>query len=152
MNSEKKWVVFFASGCGAGFSPFAPGTAGTLAALPVCLFIGNVPLFAGGIMVLGLIIFAIKISDETEKLTGRIDPECIVIDEMAGMVLTLYAIPLNLMTVLFGFVLFRILDILKPYPINWIEKKFDGGMGIVLDDVAAGVFGNLILRMVLLIA
>jgi phosphatidylglycerophosphatase A len=151
MNSEKKWVVFFATGCGAGFSPVAPGTFGSVAALPLCFLISGVSALTGGIMVVVLIAFAIGISGEMEKIAGRKDPGCIVIDEMVGMMVMLYGIPFGLPTVLWGFVLFRFLDITKPCPIGWVEKRLSGGAGVVLDDVVAGLLGNLMLRAALLV-
>ena len=72
-----------------------------------------------------------------------------VIDEVAGMVLTLFGLAPNVGTIAFGFALFRVLDILKPFPIGWLDQKLSGGIGIVADDVAAGIVANLILQTIL---
>ena len=89
---------------------------------------------------------AIWIAGEAEKMLGKKDPGCIVIDEIAGMAVTLLAIPFTLQNAIAGFLLFRFFDVLKPPPIRTIDKKVHGGVGIVLDDVIAGVFANLVLR------
>ena len=80
------------------------------------------------------------------------DARPIVIDEMAGFLVTLLWLPLNLMTLFLGFVLFRVFDIVKPPPIGILEKRLHGGWGIVLDDVLAGVFANVTLRLLLIVA
>ena len=97
------------------------------------------------------IFLAIWISDAAAKTLNRKDPGCIVIDEIAGMVVTLIGLPFTLTTTVLGFVLFRILDIIKPFPIRALDQRLSGGLGIVADDVVAGIFSNLILRILLLI-
>jgi len=72
-----------------------------------------------------------------------------VIDEIAGMAVTLVGLPFNLTTVLIGFIIFRILDISKPFPIRALDQRLSGGVGIVIDDVVAGIFANLLLRLIL---
>ena len=74
------------------------------------------------------------------------DPGCIVIDEIVGIMVTFIGLPFNMVNLVLGFVFFRVIDILKPYPIRSMEKKLSGGAGIVLDDVAAGIYSNLLLR------
>jgi phosphatidylglycerophosphatase A len=83
---------------------------------------------------------------EAEIILKSEDPGCIVIDEIAGMLVTLIGLPFNMISVLTGFLIFRILDIWKPYPIRFIERKLSGGVGIVMDDIVAGILGNIILR------
>jgi phosphatidylglycerophosphatase A len=95
------------------------------------------------------ILCAIWIANEAEKILKTEDPGCIVIDEIAGIILTLFGLPFNIISVTAGFLVFRALDIWKPYPIRFLENKFSGGIGIVLDDVAAGILSNLILRVVI---
>ncbi|MGD2272190.1 MAG: phosphatidylglycerophosphatase A, partial [Desulfobacterales bacterium] len=77
------------------------------------------------------------------------DPGCIVIDEIAGMMIVLVGVPLDWSTVVGGFIIFRLLDIIKPFPIRILERRFSGGFGIVVDDVAAGIMANLALRLVI---
>ncbi|MBW1748297.1 MAG: phosphatidylglycerophosphatase A, partial [Deltaproteobacteria bacterium] len=92
------------------------------------------------------IFFAIWIAREAEIILKAEDPGCIVIDEMAGMLVTLIGLPFNMIYVFSGFIIFRILDIWKPYPIRFLERKLSGGVGIVMDDIVAGILGNIILR------
>jgi phosphatidylglycerophosphatase A len=83
-------------------------------------------------------------------LMGIKDPGAVVIDEVAGMVVTLLGLPFTVATACWGFVLFRLLDIAKPFPIGWLDRHLKGGLGIVADDVAAGVIANLTLRLILI--
>jgi len=95
------------------------------------------------------IFFAVYIADAAEKLLKQSDPGCIVIDEIAGMMVTLIGLPFNLITVVMGFIIFRILDILKPFPIRNLDKRIPGGLGVVADDVGAGIIANLMLRIII---
>ena len=92
------------------------------------------------------IFFAVYIADAAEKILKQKDPSCIVIDEIAGMMVTLIGLPFNPFTVVIGFIIFRILDILKPFPIRNLDERIPGGLGVVADDVAAGIIANLLLR------
>jgi phosphatidylglycerophosphatase A len=94
---------------------------------------------------IGFIFFSIWIADRSVRILGAKDPGCIVIDEIAGMVATLHGLPPDPVVVLAGFILFRLLDISKPLGIRRLEK-LPGGLGVVADDVAAGVVANLVLR------
>ena len=91
---------------------------------------------------------AIWLADASEKLIKKKDPGCIVIDEIAGMLVTLAGLPFNFFTVVVGFVLFRLLDIFKPFPIRYLERKIPGGAGIVVDDIVAGIIANITLRII----
>ena len=86
------------------------------------------------------------IAHDAEKILKKNDPGRIVIDEIAGLMVTLFGLPFNAVYALAGFVIFRFFDILKPFPIRLIEKKLSGGTAIVMDDVVAGIFSNLVLR------
>jgi len=149
MNFKQKLVMFLATGCFIGNISFAPGTFGTILGLPLCFFISKIGFSAAVLLTLIFILCAIWIAQEAEKILKSKDPGCIVIDEIAGMILTLTGLPFNIISVTAGFFLFRILDIWKPYPIRLIERKFSGGVGVVMDDVAAGIFSNLVLRVLL---
>ncbi len=146
MSLRDKTVVWLATGFYTGNIPRAPGTFGTLPGLLLCFFLARLPLSASILLIIALIGLAIWIAGEAEKMMRQKDPGCIVIDEIAGMAVTLVAIPFTLQTAIAGFVLFRFFDILKPPPIRIIDKKVHGGVGIVMDDVIAGVFANLVLR------
>ncbi len=147
MKFREQAVFFVATGFLIGTVPFAPGTFGSLIGLPVCFLLSRLNLLISVICILAFILFAIGIASAAEKIIKQKDPGQIVIDEIAGIMVTLAGLPFNLKTALAGFVIFRVFDILKPFPIRILEKRVGGGSGIVLDDVLAGVFGNLVIRL-----
>jgi phosphatidylglycerophosphatase A len=149
MNFKQKSVMFIATGCYIGNISFAPGTFGSVLGLPICFFLSKTDLSIALLLTLIGILCAVWIANEAEKILKTKDPGCIVIDEIAGIILTLFGLPFNIISVTAGFLVFRTLDIWKPYPIRFLENKFSGGIGIVLDDVAAGILSNLILRILL---
>jgi len=148
MNKFSRFSVrFLASGFFSGHIPFAPGTMGTLVAIPLYLLLVNVLqgwLYAGAVVVLTLV--AIWISGLAEKIYARKDPPQVVIDEIAGFMLTMTAVPPSAMYIIMGFILFRLFDILKPQPAGWINDRMRGGSGIVLDDIVAGLYANIVLQ------
>ena len=148
MKFRERAVLFMATGFFIGTVPFAPGTFGTLIGLPVCFLLSRLHFLQSVICILVFIPFAIWIASAAEKILKQKDPGQIVIDEIAGLMVTFAGLPFNLKTALAGFIIFRVFDILKPFPIRTLEKKVGGGSGVVLDDVLAGVYGNLILRVV----
>jgi phosphatidylglycerophosphatase A len=149
MNFKQKSVMFIATGCYIGNISFAPGTFGSVLGLPICFFLSKTDLSMAVLLTLIGILCAVWIANEAEKILKTKDPGCIVIDEIIGIILTLFGLPFNIISVTAGFLVFRTLDIWKPYPIRFLENKFSGGIGIVLDDVAAGILSNLILRILL---
>lgn len=151
MTPKDKCVMFLATGAFVGRIPFIPGTIGSLWGLPVCFLLSQVATLDAIIALALLISGATWIAHQAGKLIGKRDPRCIVIDEVAGMAVTLIGLPCNAITVIAGFAIFRALDILKPFPIGNIDRSLSGGIGIVADDVAAGLFGNLAVRAVLAI-
>lgn len=140
-----------ATGAYTGTVPFAPGTLGSLIGLPLCFFLSRLNLLQSAVWILIAIFFAIAIASAAEKILAQKDPGQIVIDEIVGLMVALAGLPFNLNTVLAGFVIFRAFDILKPFPIRLLEKRIGGGSGVVLDDVLAGVYTNLIIRLVIYI-
>jgi phosphatidylglycerophosphatase A len=150
MNFKQKSVMFLATGCYIGNVPIAPGTFGSVLGLFLCYFLSKIGLLLALFLTVAFILCAMWIAHEAEKLLQTKDPGCIVVDEIAGMILTLIGLPFNMMTIILGFAMFRGLDIWKPYPIRFLEKKLSGGVGVVMDDVAAGILSNLILRILLI--
>ena len=148
MILKNEAVVFLATGFYVGNIPFAPGTLGSLLGLPLCFLLSGINLQPALVLALIIIIFAAWIAHVAEKLLKQKDPGCIVIDEIAGMVVALIGLPFNLTIVVTGFIIFRVLDILKPFPIKILDKRISGGLGIVADDVVAGILTNLILRVI----
>jgi phosphatidylglycerophosphatase A len=146
MKWSERAAVFMATGCGAGNIPVAPGTFGSVVGLLLCYLVSLINPGHGVLVIAGFCVLAIRVAGEAEKYLGQKDPGCIVIDEMAGLMVALWGLPFNMAICLTGFLLFRIFDIAKPFPIRHIEKYVPGGFGIVLDDVLAGVYANLALR------
>lgn len=151
MTFNQKAAMFLATAGHIGYSPFAPGTLGSLIGIPLCFLLAQIKLAVAVIAVLLTIVLAVWISNSAEKTLKRRDPGCIVIDEIAGMMVTLIGVPLGPAAVIIGFTLFRILDILKPFPIRIIDRRLSGGFGIVADDVVAGLLANIATRILLLI-
>jgi phosphatidylglycerophosphatase A len=145
-----KSALCLASWFGVGLMPVAPGTFGTLTALPLVLVLSHMGELYEGLALLILVPLAVWSSSLSERCLGRSDPPEVVVDEVAGFLLTLFLLPLSWLTLCLGFVLFRFFDIAKPFPIRWFEKNLKGGTGVVLDDLMAGIYANLGLRLVLL--
>ena len=147
MKLRERAVLFVATGFFIGNLPFAPGTFGSLIGLPLCFLLSRIDLLKSLICILVFILFAMGIASAAEKIIKQRDPGQIVIDEIAGLMVTLAGLPFNLKTALAGFIIFRVFDILKPFPIRMLDRRVGGGSGIVLDDVMAGIYGNLIIRL-----
>jgi phosphatidylglycerophosphatase A len=119
---------------------------GTLAAIPIYFFLSRLsPLYYIAIL-LGSIYIAIWASDGAEVLLQSRDCRHIVIDEMVGFLVAMFMVPPTLRNILLGFFLFRALDIIKPFPIRTLEERVRGGYGVVLDDIVAGVYTNLVIH------
>ncbi len=143
-------VHFLAFGLGSGASPWAPGTMGTLAAIiPYFWFAQlNLPLYLLMLLITSLV--GIWLCDRTSKDLGVHDHGGIVWDEFVGFWITMLAAPVGLIWVVIGFVLFRLFDILKPWPISWVDKHVHGGFGIMLDDILAGALAFICLQLLAL--
>jgi len=149
MSLKQRLAFVLATGFGSGYSPFAPGTAGSAVGL---LFVWGMSLMdLTGQVVFTLAVTALSMiaADIVAKSVGLKDPGLIVADEIAGMMVTMIAIPITLKSALIGFVLFRLMDVVKPPPARQFEH-FKGGVGIVADDLMAGVYANLALRGILM--
>ena len=148
MKFRDKAVLFLATGFNIGNIPLAPGTFGSILGLGLCFVLAGLKLPLAVVCIVLFIALAVRIAAEAEILLKQKDPGCIVIDEIAGMAVTFVGLPFNLTTALIGFIIFRILDISKPFPIRTLDKRVSGGVGIVIDDVVAGIFANLLLRLI----
>jgi phosphatidylglycerophosphatase A len=138
-----------ATGFGSGLAPLAPGTAGTLVGIPLYLLFSVLTWPIWLITVLAFTCLAWYVSDEAERLFGRKDAQCIVIDEIAGLQWTLFWVDPTVAHVALGFVLFRLFDITKPFPARRFQDRLPGGLGIVADDLVAGVYGNMALQLLI---
>lgn len=133
-------VSFLAFGFGSGLVKKMPGTIGTLAAIPLYLVFIQTELWLYSLLTILVTVVGIWICDNAANKLGEHDFGGIVWDEIAGFLITMWFVPFSWMAVLIGFALFRFFDILKPWPIKWIDQKVSGGLGIMLDDVLAGMF------------
>jgi phosphatidylglycerophosphatase A len=133
-------VHFLAFGFGSGLAAKMPGTFGTLAALPLVVLLSHFSSFSVYLTVTILVcVLGIWICGKTAEDMGVHDDSSIVWDEVAGMLITMLAVPLSWETVLVGFMLFRFFDIIKPWPISYLDEHVHGGFGIMIDDVLAGL-------------
>jgi len=141
-------VQLLAFGFGAGLAKKAPGTFGTLAAVPMYYFLVQyLPNWYLELMLV-VIVTGVWICGKTAKDIGVHDHGGIVWDEIAGFLLTLYWVTFSWQNVLLGFVLFRFFDIVKPWPIGWLDRQVDGGLGIMLDDIVAGLMAAACLQLI----
>lgn len=141
------WVHFLAFGFGSGAAPKAPGTFGTLMAIPLYLLLAQLPLWAYVVALVVSFMVGIYLCDQASKDMGVHDHGGIVWDEFVGFWIAMTALPFHWAWILAGFVLFRLFDILKPWPISWLDKRVHGGLGIMIDDVLAGIFALIILQL-----
>jgi phosphatidylglycerophosphatase A len=141
----KKLALIFCSFFGTGFFPFAPGTAATIAGIVFIYFL-KLSIIGYLSLTILLLAFAIPICSYLERILKVKDPGFIVIDEVVGIMISLMGLPLTWPIVIVGFFLFRAFDMFKIYPINRLES-LPGGFGIMLDDVMAGLYTNIILHL-----
>ncbi len=142
----KHFILVLATGFGVGYSPVAPGTLGTLIAIPAFYFLSNISSPIYEITLIGFFFLSVWVSENAEIFLGKKDDQKIVIDEIMGFLVTMLWIPKAAILILIGFLLFRFFDILKPFPIRRLERNLKGGYGVVLDDVMAGIYANIVLQ------
>lgn len=140
-SGRDRLVIAATSVFGLGLAPIAPGTFGTVAALPLWWLADDWPILAFVALVAAITIFGTWVANLAEPLYGGHDASQIVIDEVAGMLVCVIGIPFTPVTAVVGFITFRLFDIVKPPPIRLIDKQLGGGLGVMLDDVAAGLLG-----------
>ncbi|MBF0368509.1 MAG: phosphatidylglycerophosphatase A [Magnetococcales bacterium] len=147
-NGLSRLAVGIATLGGVGRLPKAPGTFGTLATLPLCVLA-----LEGGVWVVGgvfLLVTAVGFwaSEVASRALGHKDPKEVVVDEAAGMLLTTLFMPVGWLWIGLGFILFRYFDIVKPWPVGWLDRHLPGGVGIMADDLAAGVWAGIVLTII----
>ena len=142
------WLAF---GLGSGLAPKAPGTFGTLAAVPLWWLLAQAPFWGYLLATVLVAVAGIGICGHTARALGVHDHAGIVWDEIAGYLVTMIAAPVSLWAAAAGFVLFRVFDIAKPWPIGWLDARVGGGTGIMADDLLAGVYAALVLQLLLLL-
>ena len=147
MVFKDRAALFLATAGPIGHAPFAPGTFGSLLGLAAGYGLSLLPNGVALILTVCLLLLSVWAAGTAEKILRQKDPGSIVIDEVAGMAVTMLGLSVSFKTALIAFVLFRIFDIAKPFPIRRIEHILPGGFGVVMDDVVAGLMGNIILRL-----
>jgi phosphatidylglycerophosphatase A len=143
-------IIFLATGAYTGYSPVAPGTAGSVVGLIIGYFF-CAPMWQQEPMIFAAILAAAYvpaclIAGRAEQIFGEHDSSKIVLDEVLGMIATMFLNPITWLSLLGGFLLFRIFDIIKPFPASLIDRKMPGGPGVMLDDLFSGIYANIVLR------
>lgn len=149
---ESVWrdpIQFIAFGFGAGAMPIAPGTFGTLIAIPLYLMMAKLNLFFYAALVLLFFLFGIYCCHVTARDVGVHDHPGIVWDEIVGYFITMFAMPVSWTWIITGFFLFRLFDIWKPWPIRLLDQHVKGGLGIMIDDVLAAIYAAIIMQVLL---
>jgi len=142
----KKFVLFFATGFGSGYIPIMPGTCGSLVGVGLFWLLKDLHAAPYLVTIATFTVFACWVAGQADLVMGTKDNQKIVIDEIVGIFVTMALVPVSWKSLLAGFVLFRIFDIWKPFPVRLLQDKVPGGWGVVGDDVMAGVYANLILQ------
>ncbi|GMR04300.1 MAG: phosphatidylglycerophosphatase A [Thermodesulfobacteriota bacterium] len=142
-------ITFLATGAYVGFSPVMPGTIGTLWGILIAYLTRGAGPYIQAALIIVVFIASVYVSSRAVKIFRSPDPGSVVCDEVAGVLVAFFLIPFTAFNAILVFILFRFFDILKPPPISTIEKGFKGGLGVVLDDIAAGVLANIGVRIIL---
>ncbi|HVO67504.1 MAG TPA: phosphatidylglycerophosphatase A [Syntrophales bacterium] len=138
-----------ATGFGSGLVPFAPGTAGTLVGILIYLALSRLSWTVYLVIVVIITFLACYVSREAERIFEEKDPPHVVIDEIIGFQWSMFLITPTVLHVFAGFILFRFFDILKIFPAGYFQRSLPGGWGIVMDDVVAGMYGNITLLLII---
>jgi phosphatidylglycerophosphatase A len=145
----EKLIKVTASGFGSGYAPFAPGTAGTVTGIAFYLLLSHLSWMFYLLSVAVLTFTSFYVSQEAEKLFHEKDSPRIVIDEIVGYLCAMFLVEPTLWHIALGFLLFRFFDIVKVFPAAYFERKLPGGYGIVMDDVVAGIYSNVVLLLLI---
>jgi phosphatidylglycerophosphatase A len=145
----RRFIILAASWFGTGFSPVASGTVGTVAAIPLYLLLARLPLSLYLVTLVTFCLWSCWVSGRAEEIFQEKDSGKIVIDEVAGYLVTMTAVPLSWQGIVLGFLLFRFFDITKIPPARYFDRQMKNGYGVVLDDVVAGVYSCIALHLLL---
>jgi phosphatidylglycerophosphatase A len=143
-----RFIFTLATWFGCGKSPKAPGTAGTIGAIPLAWAVSQMMPFGQMLFIFSFTVAAIAVAHFHELSVGTHDNQEVVIDEVAGFLVTMLWIPFTWPYVLLGFALFRLLDVWKPFPISYVDQRVEGGIGVVGDDLIAGILSNVVLQVI----
>ena len=148
---RNKLVLFFASGLGLGYAPLVPGTFGTLLGVVLYFFLGRINIFIFLVILAALLLLSFWLADQTEQILFTRDPQVVVIDEVVGYLVTMISFPASWHYLLAGFFLFRFFDITKIWPASYFDTSGKRGSAVVMDDVCAGVYANIVLQILRMI-
>ena len=144
----ERLAIFISTGVYTGYFPFAPGTIGTITAIPIVLLFSFFNPLTYGVATVVVFFCGVWSSGIAEAFFQRKDAPPIVIDEIVGCLITMFYVSKNAKYIILGFFLFRFFDIVKPYPANFMNEQVKGGWGIVLDDVFAGIYANITIQVI----
>jgi phosphatidylglycerophosphatase A len=136
-------ITFLATGAYSGYSPVMPGTVGTLWGVLIAYLISGAGPPVQALVIIAVFAASIYLSGEASRIFGEKDPSRITCDEVSGVLFAFFLIPFTAFNAILVFLLFRFFDIVKPYPAGMIDAKVGGGLGVVLDDTAAGIYANI---------
>ena len=149
MKTGEKIITLFSTGFYTGYFPIAPATFSTLTlGVALYLLVSRLTPYIYGVLTLILFFVAVLLSDKSEKIFQKKDCSYIVIDELVGFLITMFLVPFGWINIALGFFFFRFFDIIKPPPANFFNNRKKGGLDVVLDDVIAGIYSNLLLQVV----
>lgn len=150
-SAFQKPLNFIAFGFGSGIAPVAPGTFGTLFAIPFFVLLSHLPLIMYLLVVLLLTCFSSWLLGKISEEIGVHDHTGMNLDEFIGYFFTMIAVPSTWLNIVLGFILFRLFDVWKPFPISWVDKHMMGGFGMVFDDILAGIISCIILHILMMV-
>lgn len=146
MSFKTRLGFFLATAGGVGHAPIAPGTAGSFVAAVLFLLVGRWGWSLQLLLILATLGIGLWAAREVERTSGIHDDQRIVIDEVVGLWITLFTFAPTPLWILSGFLIFRVLDIVKPFPANWVDQRIPGARGVIFDDVVSGIYAHLLLR------
>ncbi len=148
---RNKLILWLASGLGLGYAPLVPGTFGTLLGVLVYFYLGRLEWWAVLPIIIIIILVAVWSSHQAELILFTRDPQMVTIDEVAGYLVTMFTFTTGWKWLLAGFILFRIFDIIKPWPASHFDQVSKSGFAVVMDDIFAGIYANLCLQILRLV-
>ncbi len=148
-EGQRKLVLFLSSNAGLGYAPFAPGTFGTLAGIPVFYYLSGFSWPLQLLTLSALLFLSFWVCDQAGHYYGVTDDGRIVIDELVGYLVTTAFLPFSWPAAILGFIWFRVFDILKPPIAGWFDRELKNGIGVTMDDVIAGIYAAILLRICL---
>ena len=145
---KNKWTLWLASGLGLGYAPLMPGTFGTLLGVLIYYFTGRIPLLFYIPILIVIFLISVWASHQAELILFTRDPQIVTIDEVIGYLVAMFSLPFGWKWMLAGFLLFRVFDILKPWPASYFDNVSKRGFAVVMDDVVAGIYANICLQII----